>query len=101
MWKIANGIPLEYTATAVKESLLNVADRYNNPWDCNVYYWKINTEDFIVYGSQEYLASTGATCVRLISFDEWNMSSVDNTIAAMFNNEGDTPEVRRLSQEDV
>jgi hypothetical protein len=52
LWKIANGIPLEYTATAVKESLLNAADRNNNTLDCDIYYWKINTEDFIVYGSQ-------------------------------------------------
>ena len=101
LWKIANGIPLEYTATAVKESLLNVSDRNNIPWDCNVYYWKINTEDFIVYGSQEYLAGTGATCVRLVPFDEWKMSSVDNTITAMFNDEGDINEIRRLLQEDV
>ena len=101
LWKIANGIPLEYTATAVKESLLNVSDRHFSPWDCNVYYWKINTEDFIVYGSQEYLAGTGAICVRLVPFDEWKMSSVDNTISAMFNDEGDINEVRRLSQEDV
>lgn len=107
LWKIANGIPLEYTATAVKESLLNAEDRYFKPLDCNIYYWKINTEDFIIYGSQQHEleeTSSGTTtfteCVRLVPFDEWKTTSVDNTVAAMFNDYSSTS-VQRFSQEDV
>lgn len=80
--KMYEGFPLTFKATAVNVHVNNLEQSTSHTLcEGSIYYWDIRTEDFIMYGDQEYSDSTYASIFRLKSFDVDDETDGDVTIS--------------------
>lgn len=64
------GFPLTFKATAVNVHVNNLEQSNSQALrEGSIYYWDIRTEDFIMYGDQEYGDQAYASIFRLKPFD--------------------------------